>query len=350
MRRSGRVGQPDGEMHYSPGRFADPRGVVDADPAEFAHQDVLHGQPDHRGVAVARQVDQAGHEMAELVGAQEQQCPSARAEVDDRGGHVVQLLGAQREQLRARDGLDDVEHQLTGVARVVLRHRQNLADAARDQRDVEHVGAHRGDGEQPDEPVLDVLPAGFVAALPDHHDVGVRAVAQEAGHRRLREHQQCRRDRSVRAAPRCAAAPRRAGSTRRPWRCRRRPCSAGTPAARSVRRPASAADRRRPARSGPGNRVPESVSSSWASELQHPVQCGGVLGHLPGVGDDHRQQPLRPRPAPCGSPTGDSCTWIHDSSACRARRLAAVGGRLHVQQLAGRLSRRTRNTGFISAT
>ena len=35
------LGQQNGEMHHRPGRFADPRGVVDAFSAEFADQDVL---------------------------------------------------------------------------------------------------------------------------------------------------------------------------------------------------------------------------------------------------------------------------------------------------------------------
>ena len=57
----------------------------------------------------------------------------------------------------------------------------------RNQRNVHHIGVHGGDGEQPDEAVLDRLTPGVFA---DHDDVGVGAVAQEAGNRGLRQHQQ----------------------------------------------------------------------------------------------------------------------------------------------------------------
>ena len=101
--------QPDGEMHDRPWRFADPGGVLDAFACELADQDVLHLQPDDGGVSVTRQVHQTGDEVGELVCAQKQQRPPARAEVHDAHGHIQQLLRAQREQLRARDRLDDVE-------------------------------------------------------------------------------------------------------------------------------------------------------------------------------------------------------------------------------------------------
>ena len=74
-----------------------------------------------------------------------------------------------------------------GMAGIALRHRDGFADPPRDQRDVHHIGVHGGNGEQTDEPVLDRLMPGMLA---DDDDVGVGAVAQEAGNRGLREHQQ----------------------------------------------------------------------------------------------------------------------------------------------------------------
>src|ERR1700694_2557104 len=48
--------EPYREMHYGPRRFTDARGVLDADAAQLADQDVLHLKPDGSGVPVARQV------------------------------------------------------------------------------------------------------------------------------------------------------------------------------------------------------------------------------------------------------------------------------------------------------
>ncbi len=262
----------------------------------------------------------------------------------------------QREQLRARDGLDDVEHQLSGVARVVLRHRQYVADPPGDQWDVEHVRAHRRHREEPDESMLDVVPAGVNsrvatllpagAALPDHHDVGIRAVSQEAGHRRLGEHQQI-----VAAAEfrqHLGAQPGHPEPTRlvdgglpsltvQLWH----PSSTKCPSASQRRRSATSA------RSGPGKRVPESVSSRWASDCEHRAQRRGVLRHLAGVGDHHRQQPL----------------GLGQRLAVRPRATAARGSRIRrccrdrarPRQAARRATHRCgrgepRNTGFISAT
>lgn len=75
------------------------------------------------------------------------------------------------------------------MAAVAVGQGEGLVDATRDQRYLEHIGVGGGDGEQPDEPVLD---GGGLAGhrLADHHDVGMRAVAQIAGHGRLGQHQQ----------------------------------------------------------------------------------------------------------------------------------------------------------------
>ena len=80
--------------------------------------------------------------------------------------------------------MDDVQHQLTGPARIVGRHRQCFLRAPRDQRDLKHIGIHRRSGEQSDKPVLDVR------GLPHRHDVGIGAVAEKAGHRGLGQDQQ----------------------------------------------------------------------------------------------------------------------------------------------------------------
>ena len=74
-----------------------------------------------------------------------------------------------------------------GMAGITLRQRERLADPPRDQRNVGHIGVHGGDSEHADEAVLDRVTPGMLA---DHDDVGVGAVAQEAGNRGLRQHQQ----------------------------------------------------------------------------------------------------------------------------------------------------------------
>ena len=60
------------------------------------------------------------------------------------------------------------------MAGVALRQLQCLMHATGDQRNLQHVGVHGGDGEQADKTVLDGQVSGM---FPDHHDVGVRAVA-----------------------------------------------------------------------------------------------------------------------------------------------------------------------------
>ena len=65
---------------------------------------------------------------------------------------------------------------------------QRVADAARNQRDLKHIGVHRRDGEQADEAVLDRLTRSRIARGPPRCRVG--AVAQVARHGGLRQHQQ----------------------------------------------------------------------------------------------------------------------------------------------------------------
>ena len=188
-RRAGGLTQAHGEMHDSPWRFTDARGVLDAFATELANQDVLHRQPDVGGVPVTRQVHQARHEVGQLVGTQEQQRTPARTQVDDGLAHVHQVARGQREQFGPRHGLDDVEHQLAGPARVPVGQRQCLVDPARDQRYLKHIRVARGDGELSDEAVFAGGPVR-ARALADHHDVRVGAVAQVAGHGGLRDRQQ----------------------------------------------------------------------------------------------------------------------------------------------------------------
>ena len=128
--------------------------------------------------------------MGERVGPHEQQRPATRPQFDHRHRHVQQGPGAQREQLRARDGLDDVEQQLPRMAGIAVGHRQRVVDPAGDQRDLQHVGVHRRDREQADEPVLDRGRIIGVRFLANHHDLRVCAVPQEARNRRLRQRQQ----------------------------------------------------------------------------------------------------------------------------------------------------------------
>ena len=156
-----------------------------------------------RGVAVAGHVDQARDEVLQPIGAQEQQRAPLGSQIHHRFGHRQKPFGAQREQLRARDGLDDVEQQLARVDGVAVGHRERLADPARDRRDFQDVGVHGGDGEEPDEAVLDnaVVAVGVFA---NRDRVRVSAVAQVAADDGLGQHQQIGRRRSAGGANRCA--------------------------------------------------------------------------------------------------------------------------------------------------
>ena len=120
-RRTRAVRHAHREMHYRPGRFADTCGVFDADPAELPDQNLLHLEPDVGGIAVTGQIDETRDEVGERIGSHEQQRAPPRTEVDDGLDHVEKFLGGQREQFRTWNGLDDVEQQLAGMARVALR-------------------------------------------------------------------------------------------------------------------------------------------------------------------------------------------------------------------------------------
>ena len=281
-------------MHHRPRRFADPRGVVDADAAELADQDVLHLQSHHGGVTVTRQIHQAGHEVRERVGPHEQQGAAARAEVDHRHGHVEQTAGVEREQLGARNRLDDVEQQLAGVARVAVRQRQRVVHPARHQRDVEHVGVHRRDGEQSDEPVLDgfgAVLAGRPGLFPDDDDLRIGAVAQEAGDGGLRQRQDLPAGGQLRqhivAQPQHAQATSRvdgrlAAAHSAPLIPEKHEVTVGQP---PQQRGDVLAVRAREPSSG--------VAVEFGGQAtQRRGHVGGVDGNLAGVGERARQQPL----------------------------------------------------------
>src|SRR3978361_375754 len=176
-------------MHDSPGGFTDKGGVLDAGTTELPDQDVLHRQSGVGGVAVAGKVDQTGHEVRELVGSQEQKGAPTRSEVDNRLRHGDEVLRVQSEELGARNRLDDVQHQLTGVAGIAVRERQRLIDAPRDEWNLKHVRVHGRHREQADESVFErpTLPHDVLA---DHHDVGVGAIAEKARHGGLRQYEQ----------------------------------------------------------------------------------------------------------------------------------------------------------------
>jgi len=171
------------------------------------------------------QVDQAGHEVPELVGAQEQKGAPSRAQFDDRGGHREHLLGGQGEQLGARD----VWRCPASAGRVLGRRATWSAPRGppRDQRNVEHVGARCRDGEQTDEAMLRVavavlIPESLRSCPPVCSRITrCRGTPRSAGswHGRLREHQQSPGSVSS-GSTSCAVARRPVGLSRRPWPCR----------------------------------------------------------------------------------------------------------------------------------
>ena len=295
------------------------------------------------GVPVTRQVHQAGNEVGELIGAQEQQRAPARAKVDDGHRHVQQLARAEREELRARNGLDDVEQQLRRMARVALRHRDRFADPPRDQRNIHHIGVHRRHREQPDEAMLDRLMSGVFA---DDDDVGVRAVAQEAGDRGLREHQQVVAVGELRAGPRRGTAARRAGSTSRPTPAHPAPGSADSRAGRNARRRAIAAAPRRPCGRRRGSVPPGRCRARWPGRAVSPsapasrAQPGGRPRARPATGRLASSTAF-------GSAELDSWMWIHASSTASRELSASAEGWMSSSSPVG--PRRTRRIGFMIA-
>ena len=102
-------------------------------PAKAVAQDLLHPQPDRGVVAVARDVDEAGHEAAVVVAAQEQPGPPALLQVHHGRRRLVEVVDADLEQLVARVGLQDGQQVLAGVAgRREAGARQDVGDLAAD--------------------------------------------------------------------------------------------------------------------------------------------------------------------------------------------------------------------------
>ncbi|SIM40730.1 Uncharacterised protein [Mycobacteroides abscessus subsp. abscessus] len=112
-----------------------------------------------------------------------------RPNVSGRGDDVVKPVHAGCEQLCARQVLHELDQHVTGQ-RILgrIRAAKYLVHAIADHRDGEHIGVHRGNGEDPDQPVLDGRPAAVV--LPNHHNIRVDGVPQVGGCGGLREHQQ----------------------------------------------------------------------------------------------------------------------------------------------------------------
>jgi hypothetical protein len=145
----------------------------------------------HRGgVAVPRQVDQAGQVAAVGVPAHEQPELAALAGVQHRLRDRDQLVDRRLEQLVARVGLEHVHQRLAGVALRVepgpVDHRLRLHPDHRDAGQRLRVG---GRGEQPEEPALADHLAVLVEGL-DAHVVEVHRPVHGRLRVRLGQHQQ----------------------------------------------------------------------------------------------------------------------------------------------------------------
>ena len=149
------LGHPDDEVQPRQHRLGHPRGVVDGGAVERLPQDPLHLQPDLRGVPVAGQVDQAGHEPAVGVAAQEQLGLPALLQVQHGQRDRQQVLAAHLEQLVARVGLQDLQQVLAVVAvRQEPGRVEHLPRLAPQHRDPQHALGVRRRREQPEEPPL----------------------------------------------------------------------------------------------------------------------------------------------------------------------------------------------------
>ncbi len=117
--------------------LADARRVVDVLAAEGLEQDGLDAQPDRRVVAVAREVDEARDEAAELVAAQEELGLAALLQVQHARRDLGELRRARLEELVARVGLEDLEDVLARVAvGAEAGQAEHLLGAHVEQRDV----------------------------------------------------------------------------------------------------------------------------------------------------------------------------------------------------------------------
>ena len=119
-------GHADDELDSRERRLADAGRELDGLAAKGVLEDVGHPQADRRVVSVARDVDEARDEAAEVVLAHEQLGAAPLLELRDRHRGLVELLDAGLEQLVARVALEDLEEVLAGVA--VRRHAGALED------------------------------------------------------------------------------------------------------------------------------------------------------------------------------------------------------------------------------
>ncbi len=97
------------EVQSSKDRFGDPCGELDRYAAEGLAQDGFDLQPHRGGVAIARQVHQAGQEPAVVIGAHVQPCLPALLKVHDRFGELREESVVDLEELIARVGLQELE-------------------------------------------------------------------------------------------------------------------------------------------------------------------------------------------------------------------------------------------------
>ena len=192
---------PHDEVQPREHRLGHARGVVDEGRAELLREDVGHLEADRRRVAVAREVDEAGHEAAVAVAAHEQPGLAALLHVQDREGHLGELLGVDLEQLVARVGLEDLQQVLVGVAVDAeagpVEHLLRDAAGERHVHDGRDVGAR---GVEAEEAALaddlavgvehlhaDVVEVGGAVhggagvGLGEHHDVRVARLGADLG-------------------------------------------------------------------------------------------------------------------------------------------------------------------------
>src|SRR5690606_27390206 len=140
--------------HVQPGERGIPyrRAVVERLAAQRLHQQVLHPQADLGGVAVARQVDQAGDVAAVVVAAQEQLDLLALAQPQHAERDRQQLADRDLEQLVAGERLQYLDEVLAVVALRGepggLYHGLQLAAQHRDARDRLVVGDVREQAEE----------------------------------------------------------------------------------------------------------------------------------------------------------------------------------------------------------
>ena len=122
------VGRADDDVQSRHHRLGDQRGEVDVVAAERPPERVHHLHAGEGRVPVAREVDEARHEAAALVAADEEAHPPSEAHAHDAGGDLCQLVDVEAEQL---------------VARVRLEHvceRARVVAGGREARPVHHLG------------------------------------------------------------------------------------------------------------------------------------------------------------------------------------------------------------------